>query len=125
MSGVELVLAALAAGATAGVAETTTSAIRDLYANLRDRVRGDLARRGQETMDQLEAEEAEPEVWRERLEPHLQVAGVDQDSDTLTTARELLAALGVEATGADSYSVDLRHARGVQVGDHNTQTNSF
>jgi hypothetical protein len=37
----------------------------------------------------------------------------------------LLALLDPTGTRAGKYMVDLRGAQGVQVGDHNTQTNTF
>jgi len=43
MTGVELIVAALAAGAAAGLTEATSGAIRDAYVGLRDAVRRRLA----------------------------------------------------------------------------------
>ncbi|WP_314613865.1 hypothetical protein [Streptomyces stackebrandtii] len=61
MTGVELILAALATGAAAGVSESAGGAVRDAYAGLRDALRlrrvAEDDREDSETRELLEADE--------------------------------------------------------------------
>lgn len=128
MSGVELVLAAMAAGATAGVTtgitDATSLAIRNGYDGLRDLLLRRLTGRGREALQALEAEESTPGAWQVRLTEDLVRSGADRDEEILSAARELLAR--VEASGRTEVGhVDLREARGVQLGSNNTQHNTF
>ncbi|NUK02571.1 hypothetical protein HRW23_29335 [Streptomyces lunaelactis] len=125
MTGVELVVAALAAGASAGLTDTASSAIRDTYAGLREAVRRRLAARGEGSARILEASEVEPGVWQAQLSEVLSASGADRDEEILATARSLLRDLGVAGSYAGANVVDAREAKGVQVGDDNTQTNTF
>jgi len=121
VAGVDLIVTALTAGAAAGITDTASNAIRDAYATLSQLVRRRLTDRGGQAVA-LDAEETDPAVWETRLRAELTGTGVDHDDQVLAAAQELLARLEAPAT---QYRVDLRDAKGVQVGDHNTQTNHF
>lgn len=124
MSGVELILAAVAAGATAGVTDATSGAIRDAYTGLREMLRRSLTSRGEQALQALDAEETSSGVWQVRLSEDLIRSGADQDEPLLAAARELLAR--VEAAGrTEVQRVDLRGAQGVQFGNNNTQHNNY
>lgn len=97
MAGVEVILAALAAGAGAGSGDAAKAAVADAYTGLRDLLRRKLG-------------------GRPVLEGELIAAGADRDEEVLAAARRVLEA-------AARY--DLREAKGVQIGDHNTQHNTF
>lgn len=47
------------------------------------------------------------------------------DSGVAAELRQVLVSLDPVGAQAGKYAVDLREAKGVQVGDHNTQTNHF
>lgn len=124
MDAAGLVQAALTAGATAGASELVKSAVSDAYRALRRLV----ARRlqGQPSAEAVVAEHAaDPDTWRAPLEKALTEAGVDVDEDLVEAAKKLLALADPEGTRAGKYTLDLRGAQGVQVGDHNTQSNQF
>ncbi|MET9971047.1 hypothetical protein ABZZ80_35390 [Streptomyces sp. NPDC006356] len=126
MTGVELILAALATGAAAGVSDSAGGAVRDAYAGLRDALRRrSSAEDDAETRELLEAREVEPGTWETRLRGRLVEAGADRDEDVLAAARLLLER--ADATGAQQgrYEVNADQAKGVQIGNHNTQTNTF
>jgi hypothetical protein len=125
MSEVELVVAALAAGASAGLTESASSAVRDGYAGLREAVRRRLASHGRVDSGVLEAGEAGPEEWKARLREVLTSCGVDGDEEVLGAARMMLAVLGLDGGRIGGSVVDLRHGKGVQVGDRNMQINNF
>ncbi|WP_173072812.1 hypothetical protein [Phytohabitans rumicis] len=121
MTGLELILAALASGAS----ELTTVAVRDAYAGLRDRLLRRLGGRT-EAVQVLEAEQSsDPGVWRVQLGQDLAAVLADSDAEVLAAAREVLALAESLGAASSEFHVDARDARGVQIGDHNTQHNTF
>lgn len=116
MTGLEVIVAALLAGG----AETAKNLVGDTYVALKGYLSGKLASR-REARAVLDAEEVEPGVWRTQLASVLAGTGIGDDTDAVELARKVLAA--VDPGG--KYAVDLREAKGVQVGDGNTQTNNF
>lgn len=113
MTELDVIIAALVAGATAGATDTVGSLVRDSYAALKGALSRKLATR-REVREALEADEVEPGVWRTALED----SGIGEDEAVVELARKVLDAAG-------KYTVDVREARGVQVGDGNTQHNTF
>jgi hypothetical protein len=124
VTGVELIVAALAAGAAAGTSELATAGVRDAYTALRDALRGRLRGRGQ-AVRAVRAEETEPGVWQARLGEDLAGSGADNDEQILAAAQRLLEHVDPAGAQVGKYRVDVREAKGVQVGDHNTQHNTF
>jgi hypothetical protein len=116
LSNVELIVTALGTGAAAGLTDTASAAVKDSYAGfkrlLRPWLRGD-ARRA------LEADAVERDV----LEAELIASGADADDEVLAAARRLLEL--ADPAGAGKYRVTITESEGVQIGDHNTQTNTF
>ena len=125
MDPVSLVVAALVAGAAAGVAGTASSVVSDAYAGLKNLVRGRIAARqiGAETV--LDRATVSPPTWEAELVPVLTAAEVGQDEHVRAAAQQLLRLVDPSGWAAGKYVVDLRDAMGVQVGDHNTQHNTF
>ncbi|MFF3868282.1 hypothetical protein [Micromonospora sp. NPDC001898] len=112
MTGVELIAAALAAGAGAG----TSAVAVDVYTGLRDALRRRLTgRRAAEQL--LEAAETDPGVWERRFGAELADSGADRDEKVLTAASRLLDLVDPEGSRAGRYMVDLRGTQGAQVGD--------
>ncbi|WP_435206897.1 hypothetical protein [Micromonospora sp. bgisy143] len=124
MDGVELLLAALALGASTGVADATSATVRDAAESFRALVRRRLSGDGQQALRSLDAEGDESGVWQVRLADDLTRAGVDRDEQILRLARDLLAQARAGARTEIGH-VDLRGAKGVQVGDSNIQYNTF
>ncbi|WCN83823.1 hypothetical protein [Micromonospora sp. LH3U1] len=120
MSNVELIVAALGAGATAGLTDTASLAVQDAYAGLKRVLRPWMHG---EARQALEADETEPEVWDARIGQELISSGAAEEEEILAAARRLLAMAGLQTGG--KYQVDASQAKGVQIGDGNTQTNNF
>ncbi|MFJ2607533.1 hypothetical protein ACIO13_21545 [Streptomyces sp. NPDC087425] len=120
MSEVEMVAAALVAGASAGLTDSARSTVHDLYLTLRAAVRRRLDRSGAD-VDVLEASDPDPEVWRRRLAGALAGSGIERDRAAVAMAGLLLD----QMRRAGGIAVDASGAKGVQVGDHNTQHNTF
>jgi hypothetical protein len=118
MTGVELIVAALAAGAAAGTSELATGAVRDAYAGLRNKLRGRLSGR----TDAAQLLDAEPtgdrEIWQVRLGREIAATGADRDEDVVTAAQHLLSLTDSAGSAAGRYAVTADGAHSVQVGDH-------
>lgn len=119
---VTLVVTALATGASAALSETVGQAIVDAYVGLKSLLRRRLSAR-QDDPEAVAADDTEPEAWRKRLAGRLDAA--DVDDELLAAAERVLAVADPAGYGAGKYVVDLRGAKGVQVGDHNVQNNTF
>ncbi|MEU8022921.1 hypothetical protein AB0B88_11925 [Micromonospora haikouensis] len=104
MTGVELIVAALAAAATAGV----TSGGQDAYAGLKGLLVKRLAGRT-EAVEALAAGETEPGVWQERIGEDLAACGAASDAQILAAARAMLAQADPAGTQAGIYHVDNSH----------------
>lgn len=105
---VEVIVTALAAGATAGVSGAATDAIKDAYGLLKALIRRRFA--GQdEARAALEAEETEPGVWQTKIGHALQDSGAADDEQVLAAARELLALADPSKAAAFNINVTTVH----------------
>jgi hypothetical protein len=121
---VNLLVTALATGSARGVGETATTAVKDAYARLKELVAARFS--GDQSRELVLAQhEKQPEVWRAQLTQAVSDSGAATDPAIIDVARQLLELLDAVGTQSDKYAVDLRDARGVQVGDRNTQVNTF
>jgi hypothetical protein len=120
MSGVELIAAAMSAGAAAGLTDTASTAVKDAYAGLKAVLRPWIQANVWQT---LEADRAGYDVWVARIGEELGGADADPGGDVLEMARRLLAL--ADPSLAAKFNVDASHAKGVQVGNNNVQTNNF
>jgi hypothetical protein len=123
MSAIVAITAALAAGAGAGLKDTTSVAVRDGYTGLKDLLKRRFGGHDEQAVQALEADETEPGVWQARIGDALTASGAADDEQVLAAARQLLDL--ADPALAAKYQADLREAKGVQVGDHNIQTNTF
>ena len=123
MEPVTLVVTALVAGATAGITNTASTVISDAYQGLKTLVIALLGRHGtreqtgQQLIDNASASEQDKTVLAELL------ARTDVDEATTQAAQRLLDLL--EAHKAAKFTVDASQAKGVVIGDHSTQHNTF
>jgi hypothetical protein len=124
VNGVEVIVAALAAGAGAGTSDVAKAAVTDAYTGLRGALRRRLTGRPQ-AEQALDAEETDPNVWQAHLGADLAEVGADHDEQVLAAARRLLDLVDPSGSTGGKYQIDVREAKGVQVGDHNTQHNTF
>ncbi|MCO1575497.1 hypothetical protein M8C13_06965 [Crossiella sp. SN42] len=119
----DLVMAALAAGAAAGVSETATTAVKDSYSGLKS-LAGKVLRRHQPDSDQatVEGQLADPETHRHELLAALTEAGVATHPELLNAARQVLGLVDPTGTAMGKYDVTVTNCTGVQVGGHNNMT---
>ncbi len=124
MDPITLIVTALAAGAALGVKDTASSAVRDAYASLKALVQKRFAGRPAGELVLAEHESA-PGTWDKPLAAQLGEVGADRDADVVAAAQELMRLVDEAGSRAGKYTVDVRGAQGVQVGDHSTQHNVF
>lgn len=118
MSELDVIVAALAAGAAAGTTNTATAAVKDAYDGLKGLLR---ERFGARTESGLLAVDQQDEDWWRR-----EIGAALTDSGALTDERVALFARAVlEAANPATGGVTIDRSQGVQVGNHNEQTNNF
>jgi len=121
MEPVSLIVAALVAGA----AKAAGDAVPDAYIGLKTLIKRKFAGEPKAEMV-LEEHESDPETYGVPLKKKLAEAGADQDEEIVQAAQELLKQLRPEETTAGKYKVEFQgEVKGAQIGDHNTQTNTF
>jgi len=125
MDPVTLIVAALAAGAGAGAKGVASDAVKDSYGALKKLVGRRLA--GRESGEvALRGHEATPETAGDALHAELvEVYRPDRDQELVVVARRLMELLVAEGPSAGKFQVAAEGAQGVQIGDHNVQTNTF
>jgi len=114
MTGVEVILAALAAGEGGG--QVLQAAVVDAWTGLRERLRGRPAGR-ERAQEVLESEVTDPEMWRAGLGEDLVDCGGDRDEQALAIAHCLLALMDRDEVRVGRYAVMVSGVDGVQVGD--------
>lgn len=124
MDPITLIVTALAAGAALGVKDSASSAVADAYAWLKSLVQRRLASRPDAELV-LARHESAPETWQTPLIAELDSAGAGGDPDLVAAAQALMRLLDDSGTRAGKYTVDVRGAQGVQIGDHGTQHNVY
>src|SRR5829696_5492003 len=89
MDPVTLIVAALVAGAAAGMGDTTSQAIKDAYAGLKTLIKRRFA--GNTKAEEILADhEADPETYEKPLAKQLEAVGAQSDSAIVRAAEELL-----------------------------------
>jgi hypothetical protein len=83
-----------------------------------------LAKR-QGTVTVLVDHETAPQVWQDSLAAELVAVDAGSDQEIIAAAQRVLALVDPAGTGVGKYRVDARGAQGMQVGDANTQSNTF
>jgi hypothetical protein len=124
MDPITLIVTALAAGAALGVTDAASSAVKDAYAGLRALAGKRLAGRPAGEVVLAEHEKA-PGMWQAPLLAELTGAAAGRDLDLVAAAQTLLNLVDVAGARAGKYTVDVRGAQGVQMGDRNKQDNVF
>lgn len=124
MDPVTLILTALGAGAALGVKDTASQAVKDAYSSLKALVRGRLAGRGDGELVLARYEES-PDTWGAPLSRELTATGAGDDACLVAAAQALMTLADAAGSEAGKYAVQVHGGQGVQVGDHNTQHNTF
>lgn len=123
-----LVVAALAAGASAGTLDALKDDVKDkakaVYITLRGLATKRVAGiRGAELA--LAEHESDPVTWGIPLVKKLGEAGAADDAELVAAAKALLDLIDASGACVGKYNVTIEDAKGVQVGDHDIQVNTF
>jgi len=124
MDPITLIVTALAAGAAMGITDSTSSAMKEAYAWLKALAKKRLAGRPDAEV-LLARHEKAPETWQGPLMAELTVAAANHDRDLVVAAQALMNLVDSAGASAGKYTVDVRGAQGVQIGDQNRQDNVF
>jgi len=119
MDPISLILAALVAGAAAGVKETADSAIKDAYAGLKALVARKLGRDGAAQAP------ADSDAERAALEGQLRSAGAGSDQELIDAANTVLKSADPDGWNAGKYKVTISNSKGIVSGDYNQVTMKF
>jgi hypothetical protein len=119
MEPIALVLAALAAGASKGIGDTTATATRDAYVGLRDALKR-LFKGRPSAEDALERYVTDPQSDGGRLAAYLEAYGVDTDETIIEAAERVTAS--VRGSGNE---IRADNVYGSQQGTDNVQVNYF
>ncbi|WP_328393692.1 hypothetical protein [Nocardia sp. NBC_00416] len=122
MDPLTVIITALIAGAAAGGQDAVSAAVRDTYSVLRNRLT-----RGSDpgAVAVIETNETAPGSSIDELEDMLRRARAAEDRELRSDAEALLSQLPTGRVDDARSRIDLRHAQGVQIGDHGVQHNSF
>lgn len=124
MDPITLIVTALATGAAAALKDGAADAIKAGYERLRDAVKNHLADSPDGELA-LDRHEKAPEKWEGILKDELTESGAGDNAGILEAAQALMKQMDAEGVGAGKYNVSIQNGQGVQVGDGNTQTNTF
>ena len=111
-------------GAATALQAGTAAAVKDAYAQLRALVKKRLAGRSDGEL-RLIRDETAPKAWEEPLVAELSAAGAEGDAELVAAAQALMNLVDEAGSRSGKYAVTVRDSQGVQVGDRNTQTNTF
>jgi hypothetical protein len=128
MDPITLIIAALAAGASAGtidaLKDNAKEAATAAYGKLQDLVKRRFG--GNPGAEVILAEhQADPETYAAPLAKKLTEAGAGDDRDLVAAAAALMDLIDQAGAKSGKYNVMIRDSKGVQVGDHGYQVNTF
>ena len=125
MDPVSLVVGALAAGAAAAAQETASTAIKDAYAGLKALVQRRFA--GKPDAELVLAKyEQKPTSWQEPLKDELAATAVENDTELIKAAQQLMGLIDPQQAAVGKYNVQIRgNVQGFAQGDNQQVTMNF
>ena len=128
MDPITLIVTALAAGASGGAISALQDDVKGAVVAAYGKLRGLVGRRaagnpGAELA--LTEYEADPGHWETPLTAKLTQLGAADDADLVAAAKELMELVDGSGARAGKYTVTIKNAKGVQLGDGNIQVNHF
>jgi hypothetical protein len=128
MEPITLIMAALAAGASAGALDALKDDVKDaakaVYGKLHDLLRRRF--RGNASAELILAEyQADPATYEAPLAKKLAEAGAADDADLVAAAKALMDLVDQAGARAGKYNVKIDNSEGVYVGDSGIQINRF
>jgi hypothetical protein len=124
MDPVSVVLAALAAGATAAARDTASQAVKDAYAGLTALVKKRFDQKPQAEMTLTEYEK-DTDTWEKPLHKSLVETGADQDEAIVRQAQQVLKLVNPQQASQGKYNVQIVEGKGIVIGDNPQVTQTF
>lgn len=124
MDPVSMVLAGLAAGATAAAQDTASQAVKDAYAGLRALLKKRFEKKPQAEMALAEYEK-DPDTWQKPLQKSLVEAGADRDEAIVRQAQQVLKLVNPQQASQGKYNVQIGEGKGIVIGDNPQVTQTF
>ncbi len=124
MDPVSVVLAALAAGATAAAKDTASQAVKDAYAGLKVLIQKRFASKPQAEIALTEYEKDE-DTWKKPLQKSLVETGADQDEMIVRQAQQVLKLVNPQQASQGKYNVQIGEGKGIVIGDHAQVNQTF
>jgi hypothetical protein len=119
MDPISLIVAAIAAGASAALKDTASSAAKDAYETLKELLRRKLS--GDRRLDSaLEEYERSPDPARAPVTADLEAARAGEDEAIVRAAQALLALTDPSGARAGKYNVTITGGKAITVGDYAT-----
>lgn len=117
MDPVSLIVAALAAGASAALKDTAAEAVKDAYNGLKSLLKRKL---GDKPAAQvvIDKHEESPDVWEKPLEDEIKQSGIADDEEVVKAAQKLMELVDPDGARAGKYNVNISGGKGIVVGDH-------
>ena len=121
MDPISLIITALVAGTTKAATEVAPDAYKALKAMIKRKFAGNS---NAETI--LSEHEQDPETYEAPLKKKLLEAEVNQDPEIISVAQALLKLVKPQESASGKFNIVFEsEAKGIQIGDQNTQTNTF
>ena len=121
MEPISLIIAALVAGATKAASDLVPDTYNILKTLIKRKFTGD-----PKAEMVFEEHETDPETYEAPLKKKLTETGADKDEEIIKTAQELLKQLKPQESASGKYNILFQgEVKGIQIGDGNTQTNTF
>ena len=124
MDPISLIVAALVAGAMAGMRDTAGQAVREAYTGLKGLIRRRFAGNG-EAEAALDQSERQPGSGQPQLAQYLRAAGAAGDEELIRAAQALLEQADPAGARAGKYDVRITGGKGIVVGDAANVTMTF
>ncbi len=124
MDPVSVILAALAAGATAATKDTASQAVKDAYAGLKALVKKRFEKKPQAEMTLVEYEK-DTVTWEKPLQKSLVETGTDQDEAIVRQAQQVLKLVNPQQASQGKYNVQISEGKGIVIGDNTQVTQTF
>jgi hypothetical protein len=128
MDPITLIIAALAAGASTGAIDSLKDDAKEAAKTAYGKLRALVQRRfsgNARAENALADHQDEPETYEKPLAKQLTDSGAAKDEELLKAAQAVMDLVDPKGAETGKYSVKISGSKGVQVGDHNTQTNTF
>jgi hypothetical protein len=126
MDPVSLIVAALVAGLTAGVSDTTKTAVADTYQALKARLMPKVEN-NEDAKNALVALEKKPDSEGRQLslKEEFTNLNIDQDTELVHMAQAFLERIDEIGAQSGKYVINIQNAHGMVIGDNNSVKQTF